>query len=139
MKNHLKFSMLLMTASLIGTRLDATEEIFILSSESFDKIHSDEFVSLKKTFAESPSLFHANSDFNIPQSIAFDDSSGKIHLTPGDVIKISEDLTFSDWVGSSSSTQVAEEDFTLPNDKIKKTEQEGEAKTKNIKFSRTPS
>ncbi len=52
-------------------------------------------------------------------------------------IKISEDLTFSDWGGVSSSDQVAEEDFTLPKDKVKKTEDESQPKTKNIKFSRT--
>ncbi|QLH36931.1 MAG: hypothetical protein HWD61_12975 [Parachlamydiaceae bacterium] len=58
-------------------------------------------------------------------------------MTPGDVIKISEDLTFSDWGGNSTSSHVAEEDFVLSRDKLKKTEDDGEIapKTKNIKFS----
>lgn len=121
---------------LIDKRVNA-EEIFHLSEESFDKIHSDEFINVKKNFAESPSLFQGCDDFDIPKTIAFEDSRDKIILTPGDVIKISEDLTFSDWGGTSSSSQVAEEDFTLSKDKLKKTEDDGEPKIKNIKFSRT--
>lgn len=114
-------------------------ETFEISDASLDKIHSDEFVTLKKTFAESPPMFQNSSDLNIPKMIAFDDSQKKIVLTPGDVIKISEDLTFSDWGGKPSSDQVAEEDFVLPRDKVKKTEEDGEkaSKTKNIQFSRT--
>lgn len=128
-----KLSTLLLAITFLTAKICASEEI-VISDESFNKIRSDEFVNVKKSFAESPSLFQSKSDFNIPQAIAFDDSHKKISLTPGDVIKISEDLTFSDWGGNSSSKEVAEEDFTLPTDIVKKTEKEG-AKTKNIQFS----
>jgi hypothetical protein len=130
-------ALILSMAFLAGANLFAAEEFFELSRESLDKIQADEFVKMKKTFAESPSYFQANKDLDIPKAIAFEDSREKIRLAPGDVIKISEELTFSDWGGASANSQVAEEDFTLPEDKVKKTEEEG-AKT-NIKFSRKPS
>lgn len=136
MQKYYKLSTLLLAiACMMGTKIYAFDEI-VISEESFNKIHSDEFVNVKKSFAESPSLFQSKDNFKI-NAFAFEDSREKICLTPGDVIKISEELTFSDWGGSTSSSQVAEEDFTLSNDKIKKTEEEG-AKTKSIKFSRIP-
>lgn len=113
------------------------DDFFQLPDKSFDKIHSDEFAVQKKTFAESPSLFKEKDNFSIPKMIAFEDSCDKIRLTPTDIIKISEDLTFSDWGGKPCTQQVAEEDFTLSNDKIKKTEEQ--VKKKDIKFSRTSS
>ncbi len=122
-------------ASFMGNKVSASDEFFIVSRESYDKIHSSEFVNVKKTFAEAPPLFKNKGDFNIPQTIAFEDSREKINLAPGDIIKISEDLTFSDWGGNSVSTEVAAEDFVLSSDKIKKTEEEGTTKKKNINFS----
>lgn len=110
------------------------EELFVISEQSYNKIYSDEYTKTKKNFHEAPCIFKHKSDFSIPKAIAFEDSK-TIHLTPGDVIKISEDLTFSNW-GGASTTQVAEEDFTLPDNKIEKST-EGTVKSKDIKFSRT--
>ena len=135
MRKKLKLStlFLLAAACVVETKIFALDDI-VLSKESYDKIYADEFVNEKKTFAEAEPFFDKK-EFDVPQLIAFEDET--IRLTPGDVIKISEELTFSDWGGAASSKQIAAEDFTLPADTIKKME-EGEAKTKNIKFSRTP-
>lgn len=118
------FVPLFAVVSLMGAKISASDGFFTFKKESYDKIYSSEFVNVKKTFAESPSVFRNENHFDIPTTIAFEDSREKINLTPGDVIKISEDLTFSDWGGKPSSEEVALEDFTLSSDKIKKAEED---------------
>lgn len=118
-------------AYLLGTKIVATEENFTISEQSYDKIHSNEFDVQKKSFAESPSLFMGKSNFDIPQAIAFDE---KIRLTPGDIIKISEELTFSDWGKTSLYEQVAAEDFTLPKDKKINPDDDGDARAKKFQL-----
>jgi len=113
----------------------ASEDFFVISDESLKKLHADEFVKNKVHLAEAPTIFKGKKEISVPHAIAFEDYQETIHLTPGDVIKISEDLTLSDW-GGSSATQVAEEDFTLP-EKTTQTPVETKPNTKNIKFSRT--
>ncbi len=132
MANLWKLSVLM---SCVSIKMFAAEEI-VISDESYNKIHSHEFVTQKKSFAEAPSLFEGKLNFDIPTAVAFEDSREKIRLAPGDIIKISEELTFGDWGGSSSLSQVAEEDFVLSDGQAKKPEEA--AKTpKSIKFSRT--
>ncbi len=72
-----KILLLLAVTCITRTAIDAADDVFQISNESFDKIHSKEFVSLKKTFAESPSLFQNKKDFEIPTTIAFEDSREK--------------------------------------------------------------
>lgn len=123
----LTLSILLTLACL---NLSGEEDIFLISDAAIEKIHSKEFINLKKTFAESPPIFKNQASIDIPKAIAFEDSRQSIRLTPGDIIKISEDLTFSDWGAKSA---VAEEDFNLKDSK-KKVEDTA-PNSKGIKFS----
>lgn len=111
--------------TLLGIQAQLFSNDFQINDKSYNNLHCDEFTKQTSQFLESPSYFTGN--WNIPKDIAFEDSM--IHLTPGDIIKLSEDLTYS-YKGQA----IAEEDFVLKDKNAPQVEDDEKPKAKGIQF-----